>query len=153
MARYEIDDDDRVVVIERQSAGFAPFLIGLAIGAGAALMLAPQSGINTRRDLRRRARRVRRAAEQAVSDATERVTDTFDEARKRVEEKIDEARDAIDFKKNQVNRAMSAGRAAAREARAELEQRIAETKAAYHAGVAVARNGRTLDDDSDAAEG
>jgi len=48
---------------------------------------------------------------------------------------------------------MEAGRAAAREARSELEQRIAETKAAYNAGVAVARNGRTLDDDSDAAEG
>ena len=142
MARYEIDDDDRVVVIERQSAGFAPFLIGLAIGAGAALLMAPQSGINTRRDLRRRARRVRRAAEQAVSDATERVTDTFDEARRRVEEKIDSARDAIDFKKNQVNRAMSAGRAAARDARAELEQHIAETKAAYHAGAAVAHEDR-----------
>lgn len=138
MARYEVDDEDRIVVIEKQSAGVTPFLVGLAIGVGAALLLAPRSGAATRRDLRRRARRVRRAAEQAVTDATDRVADTFEDARRRVEEKIDTARGAIDLKKRQVNRAMNAGRSAAREAREELEQRIAETKAAYHAGAAVA---------------
>jgi len=142
MARYEVDDDDRVVVIEKHSAGVTPFLIGLAIGAGAALLLAPRSGAATRRDLKRRARRVRRAAEDAVSD-------TFDEARRRVEEKIDTARDAIDLKRRQVNRAVDAGRTAAREARQELEQRIAETKAAYHAGAAVAHEeGTRVSDES-----
>lgn len=138
MARYEVGDDDRVVVIEKQSAGITPFLIGLAIGAGAALLLAPRSGAATRRDIRRRARRVRRAAEQTVADVTDTVTDTFDRARQKVEDQIDTAREAIDLKKRQVNRAMDAGRSAAREARVELEQRIAETKAAYHAGAAVA---------------
>ena len=44
------------------------------------------------------------------------------------------ARQAIDLKRRQVHRAMDAGRAAAREARDELEHRIAETKAAYNAG-------------------
>jgi gas vesicle protein len=135
MARYEVDDDDRVVVIEKHSAGVTPFLIGLAIGAGAALLFAPSSGAATRRGLRRRARRVRRAAEDAV-------TDTFESAKRRVEDKIESARDAIDLKRRQVNRAMDAGRAAAREARDELEQRIAETKAAYHAGAAVAHEDR-----------
>src|SRR6476646_6162223 len=101
MARYEVDDDDRVVVIEKQSAGVTPFLIGLAIGAGAALLFAPRSGAATRRDIRRRARRVRRAAEQAV-------TDTFEDARQRVEEKIDTAREAIDLKRRQVGRAVDA---------------------------------------------
>jgi hypothetical protein len=43
-------------------------------------------------------------------------------------------RQAVDLKKQQVHRAMDAGRAAAREAREELEQRIAETKAAYRSG-------------------
>jgi gas vesicle protein len=136
MARYDIDDDDRVVVIEKHSAGVTPFLIGLAIGAGAALLLAPRSGAAMRRDIRRRARRARKMAEQAV-------TETFDDARQRVEEKIDSVRDAIDLKKRQVNRAMDAGRSAAREAREELEQRIAETKAAYHAGAAVAHEDRS----------
>jgi hypothetical protein len=40
-----------------------------------------------------------------------------------------------------VSRAMEAGRAAAQQARDELERRIAETKAAYNAGVDVARSG------------
>jgi len=59
------------------------------------------------------------------------------------------------MKREQVQRAMEAGRTAARQAREELENRIAETKAAYDAGVSVARNGggRTLAEDSDAAEG
>lgn len=154
MSRYDFDDDDRYVVIENHSAGVGPFLIGFAVGAGIALLFAPRSGEATRRDIKRRAMRVRRAAEQVASDVADTVSDSFNDARRRVEEKIDAARDAVDMKRQQVQRAMEAGRAAAREARSELEQRIAETKAAYNAGVAVARNGRTLDDDdSDAAEG
>jgi gas vesicle protein len=147
MARYESDDDDRIVIVEKQSAGLTPFLIGLAIGAGAALLFAPRSGEATRRDIRRRARKVRRAAEQAVSDVTDSVSDTFDEARQKVEDRIDSVRGAIDLKKRQVNRAMNAGRSAAREAREELEHRIAETKAAYHAGAAVAHEDEHLADE------
>jgi hypothetical protein len=59
-----------------------------------------------------------------------------------VEQGIDTARQAIDLKKRQVSRAMEAGRAAAQQARDELERRIAETKAAYNAGVDVARAGK-----------
>jgi gas vesicle protein len=155
MSRYDFDDDDRYVVIENHSAGVGPFLVGLAVGAGIALLFAPRSGEATRRDIKRRAMRVRRAAEQVASDVADTVSDSFNDARRRVEEKIDAAREAVDMKKQQVQRAMEAGRAAAREARSELEQRLAETKAAYNAGVAVAHNGggRTIDDDSDAAEG
>jgi gas vesicle protein len=144
MSRHQFDDDDQpYVVIERHSdAGIAPFLIGLALGAGAALLLAPRSGAATRRDIRRRALRVRRAAEHVANDVTDTVVDTFQDARRRVEDQIDSARQAIDVKRQQVHRAMEAGRAAAQEARDELEQRIAETKAAYGAGAAVARAGR-----------
>lgn len=152
MARYEVDDDDRIVIVEKHSAGVTPFLIGLALGAGAALLFAPRSGEETRRDLRRRARRARRAAQQAVSDAAESVSDTFDEARQRVEDRIDSVRDAIDLKKRQVNRAMDAGRNAAREARQELEQRLTETKAAYHAGAAVAHEDEQLAPDEHGGE-
>ncbi|HEY6825235.1 MAG TPA: YtxH domain-containing protein [Gemmatimonadaceae bacterium] len=155
MSRYDFDDDDRYVVIEKHSAGVGPFLVGLAVGAGIALLFAPRSGEATRRDIKRRALRVRRAAEQVASDVADTVSDSFNDARRRVEEKIDAAREAVDMKRQQVQRAMEAGRAAAREARSELEQRLAETKAAYNAGVAVAHNGggRALDDDPDAAEG
>jgi len=48
-----------------------------------------------------------------------------------VEEKLEATLDAVDVRKRRVTNAYRAGRAAARDARGELEQRIAETKAAY----------------------
>lgn len=135
-------DDDPYVVIERESGGFSTFLIGLAVGAGLALLFAPQSGAETRRGIARTARRARAAATDAVGDVTERVTDTFESARQRVEEKIEEARDAIETKRSQVQQAVDAGREAARQARNDLERRLAETKAAYSAGAQVARDAR-----------
>jgi gas vesicle protein len=134
-------DDEPAVIIERHSGGVGSFLIGVAIGAAAALLLAPQSGAATRRDIRRSARRARRAATDLAGDISTRVSDSFEQARDRVEHGIDNARQAIDLKKRQVSRAMEAGRAAAQQARDELERRIAETKAAYNAGVDVARAG------------
>ncbi|HEX6048089.1 MAG TPA: YtxH domain-containing protein [Gemmatimonadaceae bacterium] len=132
-------DDEPAVIIERHSGGVGSFLLGVALGAAAALLLAPQSGAATRRDLRRGARRARRAAQGMAGDIQGRVTDTFGQARERVETGIDVARQAIELKKRQVSRAMEAGRAAAQQARDELERRIAETKAAYNAGAEVAR--------------
>ena len=135
-------DDEPAVIIERHSGGVGAFLLGVTIGAVAALLLAPQSGEATRRDLRRGARRARRTAQNIAGDLGTKVSDTFDQARDRVEQGIDTARQAIDLKKRQVTRAMEAGRAAAQQAREELERRIAETKAAYNAGVDVARSGK-----------
>ncbi|HEX5076491.1 MAG TPA: YtxH domain-containing protein [Gemmatimonadaceae bacterium] len=135
-------DDEPAVIIERHSGGVGSFLLGVTIGAVAALLLAPQSGEATRRDLRRGARRARRAARDMAGDLGTKVSDTFDQARDRVEHGIDSARQAIDLKKRQVTRAMEAGRAAAQQAREELERRIAETKAAYNAGADVARSGK-----------
>ena len=128
---YEFDDDEPFVVIEKQSGTLSSFFIGAAIGAGLALLFAPQSGVQTRRGLQRRARRAQRAARRVANDMTDTVVDTFHDARRRVEERIDTARQAIEVKKEQVHRAMEAGRAAAQQAREELERRIAETKAAY----------------------
>jgi gas vesicle protein len=134
-------DDEPAVIIERHSSGVGSFLLGIAIGAAAALLLAPQSGAATRRDIRRSARRAKRAAADLAGDIGTKVNDTFEQARDKVEHGIDTARQAIDLKKRQVSRAMEAGRAAAQQARDELERRIAETKAAYSAGVDVARSG------------
>jgi gas vesicle protein len=141
--REEYDfDDEPFVVIEKESGGVSSFLLGIAIGAGIALLFAPQSGVETRRGLQRSAGRVRRAAEDVVNDVREKVTDTFQEARQQVEEKIESARQAVEAKKQQVTEAMEAGRAAAQQARDDLERRIAETKAAYHAGAEVAHRSR-----------
>ena len=119
------------VIVERQSAGIGPLLIGLALGAGAALLFAPQSGEETRRDIKRRARRAQEAAQDFVEDMSGTVADKFNEVRASVEERIDATLEAVDDRKRRVTNAYHAGREAAREARGELEQRIAETKAAY----------------------
>ena len=139
---FDDEEDGPYVVIEKRSGGIGSFLLGLAVGAGVALLLAPQSGAATRRELTRRARRMKDTAENAVADAGEAVQDTFAAARQRVEDKIGEARDAIETKRDQVQRAVEAGRAAAEQARADLERRLAETKAAYNAGAQVARDAR-----------
>ena len=130
------DDDERylrepVVIVEKSEAGVGSFLIGLALGAGVALLLAPQTGEETRRGLARRARRAQDAAKDFVEDVSGTVADKFQEVRATVEERIEATLDAVDDKKRRVSNAFHAGRAAAREARAELEQRIAESKAAY----------------------
>jgi gas vesicle protein len=138
MDEYEwYDDDDEpylrepYVIVERNQLGVGSFLIGLALGAGVALLLAPQSGEETRRGLARRARRAQDAAKDFVEDVSGTVADKFQEVRATVEERIEATLDAVDDTKRRVSNAFHAGRAAAREARGELEQRIAESKAAY----------------------
>jgi hypothetical protein len=78
-----------------------------------------------------------------AEDVSGQVVDGFEGARARIEEQLDSARTAILTKKEQVSRAMEAGRAAAQQARTDLERRLAETKAAYNAGADVARSGRS----------
>ena len=138
MDEYEWYDDDEpydlrdpYVIVERREPGIGTFLAGLALGAGVALLLAPRTGEETRREIARRARRAQDAAQDFVEDMSGTVADKFQEVRASVEERIEATLDAVDDKKRRVSGAFHAGRAAAREARGELEQRIAESKAAY----------------------
>ncbi|GLC26260.1 YtxH domain-containing protein [Roseisolibacter agri] len=137
--RHDEYDDEPTVVIEKHSGSVGSFLIGLAVGAGVALLFAPQPGIETRRQISRRARDARDRAMDLADDVTNQITDQIDRTREVVTERVDRAREAVDLKRRQVRRAIDAGRTAATEARVDLERRIAETKAAYQAGARVAR--------------
>lgn len=148
------EHDEPYIVIEKHSSGVGSLLLGVAIGAGVALLFAPRSGEETRRDIRRRARKAGDTVRGAAHGVTEQVVDTFESARSRVEEQIESARSAIEMKKQQVSRAMDAGREAAHQARGDLERRLAETKAAYQAGARVAHEGHSralVPDDDDLA--
>lgn len=125
MADY---DDSRYVIIERRSGTFAGFLWGAAVGAGLALLFAPRSGEQTRRELQDNARRLRDTAEGTVRRVQETVSDTLDDMRREVTERVDAAREAVEV-----------GREAARETRADLEQRVRDSQAAARAGVDAAR--------------
>ncbi len=143
MARYDYEDYEPYIIIERRdssSSSVGSLLLGAALGAGLALLFAPQSGEDTRRDIEDQAKRARARAGQLADDLSASVSDTLDHARSQVEESIDAARGAVDMRRQQVTRAVEAGRAAAHQARSELERRIAEGKAAYEAGVTAARD-------------
>lgn len=136
------DHDDPYIVVEKHSGGVSDFLLGALIGAGVALLFAPRSGRETRAEINRRARAAQDRVRGVAEEVTDQVVDKFEGARARIEEQIDSARSAIAAKKEQVGRAMEAGREAAHQARTDLERRLAETKAAYNAGADVARAGR-----------
>src|SRR2546423_13300483 len=130
------DDDPYVgrpyVIVERREtgAGIGPFIVGLALGAGVALLLAPQSGEETRRAVARRAKRAQEAAQDFVEDVSGTVADKFNQVRASVEERIDATFEAVDAKKRQVSNAVEAGRAAAGPTRGGVEHPLPERKKA-----------------------
>lgn len=77
------------------------FLSGAALGAVAALLLAPQSGRESREQLRGYARR----AEDNLRDLAGRAGETFEEA-------VDQGKEFVDAKKSVLREAFEAGREA-----------------------------------------
>lgn len=74
------DDDRRVVYVERGGTSVKALLLGALIGAGLALLYAPQSGEETRRGLKRRLRKVRAMAEEKVDELGERFSGRHEDA-------------------------------------------------------------------------
>jgi len=121
-------DEYPYVVIERRSGGFGAFVLGALLGAGAALLLAPRSGRETRDGIRSGALALRDRAEDAVRSVTDSVQETVGGVRGEVQGRIDAARDAFE-----------AGRRAARESRREMEDRVREVRAGVRGGMDAAR--------------
>jgi gas vesicle protein len=136
---HDYEDDEARVVIVKRGGGIAPFLIGLAVGAGLALLYAPQSGEETRRMIRRKARRAVDNARMAGEDLADNVRDRVERTKRRVEEGLEEARDVVSREKRHVRDTVRAGRDAARVAREELEARLAEAKAGARGGADAVR--------------
>lgn len=73
---------------------FSGFLIGALAGAAAALLLAPQSGEETRAQIREKSIEIKEKAESTYSDVLQRVENATEEIRKKTEEisaKVDQA--------------------------------------------------------------
>lgn len=119
------DDEVPIIVIERErSGGIGSFILGALVGAGVALLFAPQSGEETQEEIRRRARRLKSQAEDRLRAAQEQLETRLEQARANVQGRVDSVRGAVE-----------SGRQAARDARADLEHRLAQTKAAYRTGL------------------
>jgi gas vesicle protein len=144
MGRYDDYDDERVVIVERDSGGngLGALLLGLVIGAGAALLLAPDSGEATRARIRREAKRAKEKARDKFDEMSDEIAETYERTLEAVERKASQARgavktkaravgDAVETRARAVGDAVDAGRVAARQAKVELERAVDETKRAY----------------------
>lgn len=162
MARKELEDD-RVIIERHSGSTIGALLTGIAIGAGLALIFAPQSGEETRQVLRRKARRARRLASnysddlkdrayeireragRLVGETRERGRDIVEGAREKIEDSIDDTRRTIRDKRRDLGRAVEEGRAAARDARHDLERRLADAQRATSDGPAPERDDANAD--------
>ncbi len=75
-------------------AFLAGVLVGGLMGAAAALMLAPQSGEETRAMIRERGIELKSRLEHAASDMKDRAEDALEEGKQRVDSAVDAARRA-----------------------------------------------------------
>lgn len=122
------NDVPHIVIQRDSSGGLGSFILGAAVGAGLALLFAPKSGEETQEELKVRARRLRKVAEERVKLAQEGIEARLEQTREGVHAGMDSMRDAVD-----------AGRKAAVDARGELERKLGRSKAAYRAGIDAAR--------------
>jgi len=128
-------DDDRVVVIERDNGnGVDMLLLGLAVGAGAALLFAPASGRETRERISRETRRAGRRVKDMTDELGDHLADRVARTRSAVDERVGRAKDAVSSRVEAVSDAVHAGRDAAREARADIERAVEKSKRAYADG-------------------
>jgi gas vesicle protein len=122
-------DDKPVIIIEKSSGGVGGFLLGLLVGVGTALLLAPQSGAETREQLRARGRQLRDDAQAAAEDWQDRFEEGYERAKERLEEGFDSARSRLREKRAGAKDALDAGKAAVHSARDELERRLSDSRA------------------------
>jgi len=85
------------------TVGALMLVAGGIIGAGLALLFAPQSGERTRKDIVRYSRKVRRKAEGVVDDFADTVSEMVDTVSEKAEDILDKGKDmAYEAKKELV---------------------------------------------------
>lgn len=123
-------DESPYFVIEREGGGgLGPFILGALVGAGLALLFAPQSGEETQEEIKSRALKFKDAAQDRVREAQHNLEGRLTTAREHLHTRVETVKDAVD-----------SGRQAAVEAREELEKKLERSKAAYRAGIEAARD-------------
>jgi gas vesicle protein len=84
-------------------------LAGAILGAGVALLVAPQSGRETRRDISRYARKARRKVEGLAGEVAESVADMADAVEEKAEELLDKGKDLAKESREAVLSALEEG--------------------------------------------
>lgn len=159
-----MSDDREVTFIETEgSSGFKWFLLGAALGAGLGLLLAPQSGERTRRDLTRKARQLKRQAGEKIGELADDVEDRGKQIKESAAEFIDDIEDrgrrvrasAEDFVEDLADGVRETHRRVERNAssaRDELDRRLADARARRRAALAADDAVANEEPDADATE-
>jgi gas vesicle protein len=136
-------EDVPYIVIDRgdSGAGVGSFVLGALVGAGLALLFAPQSGKETQEEIRAQAKKLREVAGDRLVDAQRGIEDRLESVRDEVKSRVEMVKDAVD-----------SGRDAARSARSDLEEKLERSKAAYRAGIAAARDSVEGESEEEAEE-
>ena len=122
-------DETPYIVVERDGGGgLGSFILGALVGAGLALLFAPQSGEETQEEIKSRALKLKDTATERVREAQGNIEGRLTTAREQVQARVESVKEAVD-----------SGRQAAVEARGELEKKLERSKAAYRAGIEAAR--------------
>jgi gas vesicle protein len=130
-----VREDREVMVVESDGmSGFKWFVVGAAIGAGVALLFAPQSGERTRRDLTRRGKKLKHRAQETLEEFADEVQTRGRDLKESVEEFADDVMDEVKEKRRTVER--SADRAVS-SARDEMERRLTEARSRARAAAGV----------------
>jgi gas vesicle protein len=85
------------------------FLLGGVIGAAVALLYAPKSGRETRKDIARTARRVKRETGHLVEDAVDSINDFATDVKDKVTDVIERGKDLSDSAKREIIRNLEQG--------------------------------------------
>jgi gas vesicle protein len=89
------------------------FGVGALIGAAAAILLAPQSGVETRQDLTELTSKVKERADEMIS-----------ELKQNLDELSAKSRELVDSTRERVEAAIQAGKEAAQEKKSELQAQV-----------------------------
>ncbi len=107
---------------------FTGFLIGGVVGAAVALMLAPQSGEETREMIRERGLELEGRAGEYASTARRRADELAEDARRRADEARQRGRMVLDEQRSRLEDAIEEGKEAAAKKRDELMQKLEAEK-------------------------
>jgi gas vesicle protein len=112
------DEDNRI------TSGALMLIAGGIIGAGLALLFAPQSGKRTRKDIARLARKTKHKAEDAIDDLIDTVSDMADAVGDKAADILDQGKDMAHDAKKELLRALEDGQAKLEKQRAKLAKLI-----------------------------
>ena len=98
------------------------FLVGGIIGAAVAILYAPQSGRETRRDISKTARRVKRETADLIEDTIDGIHDFTDDVKDRVSDILDQGKELSDGAKKSLLKNLEQGQLAIEKQRKKIAE-------------------------------